>query len=938
MAAVPLAVSNTNRLPGAVGLAVLFGSTLVAWLSLSLLRLRQAQLFQDPHDSGDPGDGASKKPKKQLSRPLDVTSLLSCWRLGSEVVRFAAILLLAYCAEYHPFYPHGHKDHDMDMFWFLVLLLLLASLLDIRKTSTTDLVNREQTEEWKGWMQFMFLLYHYYSAHEVYNGIRVMITCYVWMTGFGNFSFFYIKRDFGIVRVLQMMWRLNFLVVFLCLTMGNTYILYYICPLHTFFFLMVYCIMYVGHAQGVNHGKWGVRIKLFVAALLIFLVWDSGLGIFNLLFGAVLPTSPQIGATSGVLWEWYFRSSLDHWSTLLGMVFALNFPIMTAWFLNTEARSTSAQFLIKGAVAVVLGLVLYFWAAHVFPLPKLEYNSLNAYTGIMPVLAYLFFRNCSVTLRSYYLHPLHSIGKITLETYLMQHHLWLTSNAKTLLVLVPGYPRVNLLVVMVIYVLASKELYRLTMSLRGMLLPDDKVQCVRNFVVVLCTVCASYVTGLVAVKLFASSLVVAVVSLSATFGLAVTIALVWRHGLTTRDLVVPVASATFALACAAAIFGFVIAPTSVALKTSTSSFSGSQDCIPLANQGRWSNMDSHCDAAGKAVCNAKVFRWVNTPDNCHFHVVTKPEVEKMLNGQPILFAGDSVARFIYHSTRHILGADDNLARDPSQPGHQDASWVSDSGVAVDFLWAPTAKELTAKLARQFDKRPAALVTHIGLWDALHGRDLNAFKNSLKELQERWQERNNGKADPAIPVFWVLPTTVVDQRLMTPEKREFMTEEIVQGYREAVRSQMAPWTTGVVEGGLLTQDRQVESYDGVHFLDTTYDVLAQVVFNQLQEISPANTGLTLPSKATTKGKREAVGMSNSGLGVAMLFFIAVMLLLLDNFGGVTWLALAAADSTLVPLSWDAAYSPLLKKLAIGTKPSPIVAPPPEPANPVRPDIP
>ena len=84
-----------------------------------------------------------------------------------------------------------------------------------------------------GWMQFMFLLYHYYHAEDVYNAIRIMITCYVWMTGFGNFSFFYMKRDFGLVRVLQMLWRLNFLVAMLCLVMGNTYILYYICLLHT---------------------------------------------------------------------------------------------------------------------------------------------------------------------------------------------------------------------------------------------------------------------------------------------------------------------------------------------------------------------------------------------------------------------------------------------------------------------------------------------------------------------------------------------------------------------------------------------------------------------------------------------------------------------------------------------------------------------------------
>ena len=35
-------------------------------------------------------------------------------------------------------------------------------------------------------MQFSFLMYHYFSAKETYNAIRVMITCYVWMTGFGT--------------------------------------------------------------------------------------------------------------------------------------------------------------------------------------------------------------------------------------------------------------------------------------------------------------------------------------------------------------------------------------------------------------------------------------------------------------------------------------------------------------------------------------------------------------------------------------------------------------------------------------------------------------------------------------------------------------------------------------------------------------------------------
>ena len=53
------------------------------------------------------------------------------------------------------------------------------------------------------------------------------------------------KQDFGWLRVTQMMWRLNFSVLLLMWTHGNTWILYYICPMHTFYFLMVYATMYV---------------------------------------------------------------------------------------------------------------------------------------------------------------------------------------------------------------------------------------------------------------------------------------------------------------------------------------------------------------------------------------------------------------------------------------------------------------------------------------------------------------------------------------------------------------------------------------------------------------------------------------------------------------------------------------------------------------------
>lgn len=61
--------------------------------------------------------------------------------------------------------------------------------------------------------------------------------------------------------------------------MGNTYILYYICPLHTFYFLVVYSIM--RPVRSANYSKNGIRYKMLIAGLIIFCVWDLDIQLFD---------------------------------------------------------------------------------------------------------------------------------------------------------------------------------------------------------------------------------------------------------------------------------------------------------------------------------------------------------------------------------------------------------------------------------------------------------------------------------------------------------------------------------------------------------------------------------------------------------------------------------------------------------------------------------
>ena len=115
------------------------------------------------------------------------------------------------------------------------------------------------------------------------------------------------------------------------------------------------------------------------------------------------------------------------------------------------------QVLVKGLAGIVVAAPFIWWSAEIFPQGKIAYNHTNAYFGFIPLLAYIYFRNLTPGMRIWYSGILHELGKITLETYLMQHHIWLTSNAKTLLVLVPGYPKINMLLCTLLFLFVSKQ-------------------------------------------------------------------------------------------------------------------------------------------------------------------------------------------------------------------------------------------------------------------------------------------------------------------------------------------------------------------------------------------------------------------------------------------------------------------------------------------------
>ena len=121
-----------------------------------------------------------------------------------------------------------------------------------------------------------------------------------------------------------------------------------------------------------------------------------------------------------------------------------------------------------------LAMAFFMWTRAVFTLPKLEYNQMHPYFFWVPLLFYVMVRNSSTYIRTFHSNLLAQMGKITLETYLLQHHIWLADNAKSRFILIPGYPLTNMCITTAIYIYLSFRMFRITIGLRAMLIPNSK--------------------------------------------------------------------------------------------------------------------------------------------------------------------------------------------------------------------------------------------------------------------------------------------------------------------------------------------------------------------------------------------------------------------------------------------------------------------------------
>jgi len=407
------------------------------------------------------------------------------------MAEFGLLMCWYYLCDRTAVLGEGDKFYNRDQFMFLFVILTAVAVgcsLQVVKPPQPALLGRQQTEEWKGWMQVLFLLYHYFEAKEFYNAIRLFIAAYVWMTGFGNFLYYFKTNDFSIGRFAGMMWRLNFLVLFACVVLENSYMLYYICPMHTLFTLMVYASL--GIASHLNQNRVFMLLKLLCCVAAVVVLWD----IKPVFYAIWWPFTWLVGYTDprkpgdDPLHEWYFRSSLDRYIWIYGMLCAIMHPWASGVVNWIDGLPLFRRAATRTTILSICGVVGYVWYTNIYTLPRMEYNKVHPFTSWIPITLWAVMRNMTPTLRLHHLRLYGWLGCITLETYICQFHIWMRTDVpdgqpKQLLVLIPGYPLLNFVLVTGLYILVSHRLFELTTALKTAAMPSSNQLLLRNMII-----------------------------------------------------------------------------------------------------------------------------------------------------------------------------------------------------------------------------------------------------------------------------------------------------------------------------------------------------------------------------------------------------------------------------------------------------------------------
>ncbi|XP_007937994.1 N-acetylneuraminate 9-O-acetyltransferase [Orycteropus afer afer] len=451
--------------------ACFFTSSIIGYLIFYIIH---RNIHRKNKPSTDLESGEEKKNIINISvSPLEIL-LQSFCKLGLIMAYF-------YMCDRANLFMKENKFYTHSSFFIPIIYILVLGVFYNENTKETKVLNREQTDEWKGWMQLVILIYHISGASTflpVYMHIRVLVAAYLFQTGYGHFSYFWIKGDFGIHRVCQVLFRLNFLVVVLCIVMDRPYQFYYFVPLVTVWFMVIYVTLALWpqiiqkKANGNCFWHFGLLLKLaFLLFCICFLAYSQGA--FEKIF-SLWPVS-KCFELKGNVYEWWFRWRLDRYVVFHGMLFAFIYLALQKRQVLSEGKGEPlfsnkvSNFLLF--ISVVSFLTYSIWASNCKN--KAACNELHPSVSVVQILAFILIRNIPGYARSVYSSFFAWFGKISLELFICQYHIWLAADTRGILVLIPGSPMLNIIVSTFIFVCVAHEISQITNDLAQIIIPKD---------------------------------------------------------------------------------------------------------------------------------------------------------------------------------------------------------------------------------------------------------------------------------------------------------------------------------------------------------------------------------------------------------------------------------------------------------------------------------
>ncbi|KAJ8915862.1 hypothetical protein NQ315_004676, partial [Exocentrus adspersus] len=417
---------------------------------------------------GTPFHEYQRLPENEL-QSLPPTS--NYYTLFTAISRMTVILTYFFICDRTNFFMKENKYYSEFSFWLPIGYVTVLGLFFTEDSKFTKVLHRDQLNEWKGWMQLVILVYH--------------------ITGYEQFYYVWQRNDISIVSFFRNLFQLNFMTVTLCLCMNRPYQFYYFGPLLSFWYLMVYCFLaFPPHITAQSSEN---NVMQYFYLLIKFICLFSVITILfmsEVFFEKVFVTRPWKAlfvTTDDDIHEWWSRWKLDRYSALYGMCFSVIMILGQRYSIfddNNHSNLLSRGLALSSTLAAIIGLgsyVSFTFLCH----NELECSEIHSYIVFIPIVSYIFLRNISGVLRTRYSSLFAWFGEIHLELFVSQYHIWLAADTHGVLVLIPGYPVLNVIITSFIFVCASHEAHRLTKVLLPFAVPNDWKLVLRNFILFL---------------------------------------------------------------------------------------------------------------------------------------------------------------------------------------------------------------------------------------------------------------------------------------------------------------------------------------------------------------------------------------------------------------------------------------------------------------------